>query len=273
MSHAATTVHEGTLELEPKQAGTPPAVAPSHAIATTTPTPADLLAIAMNQGADLDRLERLMELQERWEAKQAEKAFVAAMTAFKAEPIEILKRKRVFFQSQKGTTDYHHAELADVVDAAIVGMAKHGLSHAWEPEQKDTGAVEVTCVVTHAQGHSKRTTLAAAPDNTGNKNPIQQVSSTITYLQRYTLLLALGLATKGMDDDGRAAYPPRPGQGESATPEAESARDAVVAGLYQAAEKGTAALLKAWASLAEKERTRVGIQFKDIKARAQEVGP
>jgi hypothetical protein len=267
----STALHEGTMELAPREEA---ATARPTSLVTTTPTPADLLAMAMSNGADLDQLERLMALQERWEANQAEKAFVAAMTAFKAEPIEILKRKRVYFQSQKGTTDYYHAELADVVDAAIVGMAKHGLSHAWEPEQKPNGTVEVTCIVTHAQGHSKRTTLMAAPDNTGNKNAIQQVSSTITYLQRYTLLMALGLATKGMDDDGRGgAKPGQPPAGSGSDIGADEARDAVVSGLYAEAEKGTAALLKAWGTLPERERTRVGIQFKDIKARAQQVGP
>ena len=55
-------------------------------------TPSVLLAMAVQQGADLDRLERLMALQERWEANEARTAFVAAMTAFKAEPLEIFKR-------------------------------------------------------------------------------------------------------------------------------------------------------------------------------------
>jgi hypothetical protein len=40
-------------------------------------------------------------------------------------------------------------------------------------------------------------------DATGNKNPVQQIGSTVTYLQRYTLLAATGLATSDSDDDGR----------------------------------------------------------------------
>ena len=38
-------------------------------------------------------------------------------------------------------------------------------------------------------------------DNSGGKNSIQGIGSSITYLQRYTLKLALGLAA-GRDDDG-----------------------------------------------------------------------
>ncbi len=44
-------------------------------------TPQQMLAIAVQQGADLQKLEKLMELQERWEKNQARKAYVAAMAA------------------------------------------------------------------------------------------------------------------------------------------------------------------------------------------------
>ena len=43
-----------------------------------TPTPSDLLRLAIDKGADLDRLERLMDLQAKYEAGQARKAFTAA---------------------------------------------------------------------------------------------------------------------------------------------------------------------------------------------------
>ena len=45
-------------------------------------------------------------------------------------------------------------------------------------------------------------TLSASADNSGSKNSIQAIGSTVTYLQRYTLLAITGLATEDMDDDG-----------------------------------------------------------------------
>jgi hypothetical protein len=54
-------------------------------------------------------------------------------------------------------------------------------------------------------GHSEETTLRAIPDTSGSKNSIQAIGSTVTYLQRYTLLAAVGMAAAGMDNDGRAA--------------------------------------------------------------------
>ena len=67
-------------------------LAENHNSAALVPvTPNQLLAMAVEQGADVDKLEKLLQLQERWEANEAKKAFVAAMNAFKANPPEILK--------------------------------------------------------------------------------------------------------------------------------------------------------------------------------------
>lgn len=171
--------------------------------ATTTTTPSDLLAMAVQQGADLDKLERLMALQERWEAGESRKAFVAAMASFKAMPIEIRKSKGVGYETTAGDfVGYKHATTADVVDAVVPAMGKNGLSHRWEVVQ-NSGQITVTCQITHKLGHSESVSMTAAPDNSGKKNPIQQIASTVQYLQRYTLLAATGTAAKDMDDDGR----------------------------------------------------------------------
>ena len=176
---------------------------PQRSAVTTMATPADLLRMAVQSGADLDRLERLMALQERWEANEARKAFVVAMTEFKAEPLEIFKKKQVSFITRDGdTTSYKHAELSDVADVVVPSMARHGLSHRWDVKQ-DGARIVVTCTVTHRAGHSESVTMDAAPDASGKKNAIQQMASSVTYLQRYSLLAIVGLATKSEDDDGR----------------------------------------------------------------------
>lgn len=176
---------------------------PRSNVATTTP--ADLIRLALERNAPLEQIEKFMDLNDRWEAKQARNAFVQAMAAFKAEPIEILKRKRVFFESAKGATDYNHAELSDVCDAIVPALAKHDLSHRWDVKQAD-GQIQVTCVLTHIGGHSESLTLSSGADQSGNKNSIQAIGSAATYLSRYTLLLITGLATKAMrDDDGRGS--------------------------------------------------------------------
>jgi len=167
-------------------------------------TPSHLLALAVQQNADLDKLQKLMDLQERWEANEARKAFVAAMAGFKAEPLEIFKNKRVEFTTRDGdTTSYKHAELSDITDVVGPALAKHHLSFRWDIKQGDKG-VTVDCILTHIAGHSERVTMSAPPDASGKKNAIQQIASSTTYLQRYTLLAITGMSTKGQDDDGRA---------------------------------------------------------------------
>lgn len=179
---------------------------PSMEIRQGQATPAALLIYAMEKGADLDRLEKLMELQTRWDADQARKAYVVDMTEFKKNPPQIVKDKLVGYENKDGSiTGYRHATLGAVTEAIIEGLAEHGFSHRWEPKVEG-GAITVTCVITHRLGHSETTTLSSGKDESGKKNAIQAMASAVTYLQRYTLLLATGLATHDQsDDDGKAA--------------------------------------------------------------------
>ena len=91
-------------------------------------------------------------------------------------------------------------EIARTVDPIL---AKHGLSYRFRTEQQEGGAVRVICIVAHRDGHAEENALTAGRDESGNKNNIQAVGSTITYLQRYTLKAALGLAASN-DDDAKA---------------------------------------------------------------------
>jgi hypothetical protein len=170
-------------------------------------TPLTMLNMAVAKGTSIEQLQQLMALQERWEANEARKAYVAAMNAFKADPPEVFKSKHVSFETTKGVTEYNHAKLEDAVDAIGMSLSKHGLSFRWDCEQLEGGIVRVTCIITHIQGHSERTSLQAGADQSGGKNNIQALASSVTYLQRYTLFAATGLAPKGMilDDDGRGS--------------------------------------------------------------------
>lgn len=162
-------------------------------------SPAEIIKQAITGGCDLEKLEKLLILQERFEANEAKKAYHRAMTAFKLNPPEIEKDKKVSY----GTTKYSHATLANVTQKINEALSKHGLSASWNVNQN--GAISVTCRITHEQGHSEETTLTAPADASGSKNAIQSIGSTITYLERYSLLALTGLATHEMDDDGKAS--------------------------------------------------------------------
>jgi hypothetical protein len=155
----------------------------------------DMLNQAVNQGANIEVLEKLMGLQERWEKSQARKAFDEAVAEAKAEIPPIIKKREG--HNSKKYADF--AAIAKVVDPII---AKHGLSYRFRTTQDER--INVTCVLSHRLGHAEETTLAGPADQTGNKNAIQAIGSTLTYLQRYSLVQMLGLAASE-DDDGRGA--------------------------------------------------------------------
>jgi len=116
------------------------------------------------------------------------------MASFKAHPPRIAKNKHVKF----GNTEYDHATLDNVCEVLTKALSDVGISHRWETEQRD-GKIIVTCVLTKGV-HSERTSLEAVADSSGSKNAIQAIGSTVTYLQRYTLLAATGMAAGGDTD-------------------------------------------------------------------------
>ncbi len=170
-------------------------------------TPMGMLQIAVQQGADVAQMQQLMDLQERWEANEARKAYAAAFTAFKAIPLVLEKNKHVTFTTSKGTTEYNHATLDSIVKIIGAALSQHGLSHSWKTEQFDGGVIRVTCALMHVAGHNESVSLQAGADQSGGKNNIQAVASTVSYLERYTLLAITGQATKEMDNDGAGAPP------------------------------------------------------------------
>lgn len=173
---------------------------------SNTLTPLSVIETALSRNADPDTLAKLLTLQERYEAGQARKAFSAAMAAAKAEIPPIIKNRHVRFEHKSGgdSTDYRHEDLAQIARTVDPILAKHGLSYRFRTSSEIGAPVSVTCIVSHADGHSEENTLHAGRDDSGKKNSIQQVGSTITYLQRYTLKAALGLAA-ATDNDGADA--------------------------------------------------------------------
>lgn len=167
-------------------------------------TPMEMLDRAVSQNASVETLSKLMDLQERWEANEARKAFEAAMSAVKAELPRIVKNKKVDFTTQKGRTNYQYEDLASIMNQIGPVLSRHGLSVRYRTTTNVNEPIAVTCIISHSMGHNEENTLMAGRDDSGNKNSIQQIGSTVTYLQRYTLKAALGLAA-GADDDGAKA--------------------------------------------------------------------
>lgn len=161
---------------------------------------------ARDPAVDIEKFERLMTMKERVESQAAMRAFNAAVSLAKGNIPPIFKNKVVDFTSQKGRTNYRHEDFAEVARAVDPVLKKHGLSYRFRSSQAGN-KLTVVCILSHADGHFEETTLEVAEDHTGNKNAIQAIGSAATYLQRYTLKLALGLSASA-DDDGKSSAAP-----------------------------------------------------------------
>jgi hypothetical protein len=183
-----------------------PATTAGTALAEVPTGPLAMAMQAMKAGMSIAELRDMLNLQKEWEANEARKAFVDDMAAFKKNPPEILKDKHVEFATAKGTTAYEHATIGNVCDQIVKAAAAYGFSHRWIPSRGPNGEYVVTCEVTHRLGHTQETKLEGPRDDSGGKNAIQGGISTNTYLQRHSLLMAFGFATKDQpDDDGRGS--------------------------------------------------------------------
>lgn len=185
------------------------------AIALAENSPAAMIMAAMDRGASLEQIEKMMDLQDRWEAKEAEKAYNAAFAAFKAEAVVIIKAKQVTDGPLRGKS---YAELHDVVHAVTPALSKHGLSTSWKLTRDDPTWLEVTCTLKHVGGHSESVSMGGPPDAGGAKNALQARASTKSYLERYTLKAVCGVAEGGDDTDGALYEQPPQNRGPALDP-------------------------------------------------------
>jgi hypothetical protein len=155
-------------------------------------TPVQMAYQLISSGADFASVKEMMALSKELAADQARRAFDEAVASAKAEIPTIAK-------NAKGHNNKAYANFAAYAEALKDVLAAYGLSYRFRTEQTDR--ITVTCVLSHKGGHSEENSLSGPADTSGSKNAIQAIGSTLTYLQRYTLIQALGLAAAD-DDDG-----------------------------------------------------------------------
>lgn len=160
--------------------------------------------VARDPAVEMSKMMQLMTWRKEVIADQRRADFDEAMAGAKSEIPVINKNREVDFTSQKGRTHYKYEDLAEIARVVSPILAKYGLSYRYRVTSNLNEPVTVTCIVSHRGGHFEEVTLMGGRDDTGGKNAIQQVASTLTYLQRMTLKAALGLAASD-DDDGRTA--------------------------------------------------------------------
>ena len=192
---------------------------PNKQLATrraTQITPMELLRVSVDRGDDLARIEKLMDLERSWKADRAKEAFNEALAEFKKVPV-IVTKDRENSQYSKPDKKAMYTSLGNLVNTVNAAMAPFGLSASWEVDQ--SAGSRVTCVLTHTLGHSKSVGLSGPIDNSGSKNPLQQIKSTITYLQAATFQAVTGVVSQdaSLDDDGNGSDGPAAISADQAT--------------------------------------------------------
>jgi len=168
----------------------------------TVSQPMHLIEMAISNNADIEKLEKLMALQERWDAQQAKKAYFDALSQMQAEMPIIRKLSTASFATKSGgNMSYAFAKLEDIVEQMKPFLKKFGFSFRFE--QSFDNGIFIKCIATHKDGHSEECSMVGGADMSGNKNPLQQVASSVTYLRRYTLTGVFGISTADADIDGR----------------------------------------------------------------------
>ena len=123
-----------------------------------------------------------------------------AMAAFAAEITNPTKDQ----QANAGQYSYKYAGLDRVLAHVRPVLAKHGLFITQDVQIDADGVLLLLTTVHHASGQ----TLEFGPVRVrAGQNP-QQIGSNVTYMRRYALVSALGIAADE-DDDGAAASQPK----------------------------------------------------------------
>lgn len=124
-----------------------------------------------------------------------------ALAAFQAEMPTVGKAHTATIPGQNGRSGYSYtyADLADVMDAAIPLLTKHGLSFSCCPRRSEQGDYDLVGVLLHTSGERLEGTLPI------HGSRAQDIGSSLTYGRRYLLGCMTGLVTDD-DDDGAAAH-------------------------------------------------------------------
>jgi hypothetical protein len=165
---------------------------------STTSQEAALMAViervAMSEGADISKLEKMLDMQERVLNRNAAQSYSADMAVMQSE------MPRVYKLAQSHNSTY--ARLEDINDAIRPTLQKFGFCVTFRISQPDDKSVVVTAVCSHKLGHSEEASLKMPIDTSGSKSSVQGIGSTVSYGKRYTLCALLNIST-GDDTDGK----------------------------------------------------------------------
>jgi hypothetical protein len=154
----------------------------------------ELIETAVDRG-DTKILEKLLEFQKQINKDIAKAEFYKALHGFQSE-LQPIKKSNVVY-NKDGSIRYKYASFDDIVKAIQPLLKKYGLTFHFKAEYDEKNqTITVHCIITHIMGHQEIATFKAPLTLPDKMQFMQAYGSILTYAKRYSLSLALGLATE-----------------------------------------------------------------------------
>jgi len=158
---------------------------------------------ATDPNVDIGKMERLLDMQERVLTRNAEMAFYAAMSELQDAMPTIKKEGEI---KVGGQVRSRYARFEDILGQPKPLLKQYGFSVAFKSNFVD-GQLEITGTLSHREGHHESTTMRLPFDESGSKNNVQAIGSSVSYGKRYVYCMLLNINITEDDDDGNAADP------------------------------------------------------------------
>ena len=152
---------------------------------------------------DSAKLRELLEMRREIKLEAAKEDFEQSFADFKRNVPVIQKTKGIVIsKGADAKPAYYYAPLDEVCEKLIPALIAVGITHKWRTTYEGDYMV-VTCLLKKGLHTDDGTSMRGLADTSGSKNPIMAEGSTLSYLERYTLCAACGIAVKGADTDAQ----------------------------------------------------------------------
>ena len=158
--------------------------------------------MAVNPEVNIDKLEKLLDMQMRVLDRDSLMAYNKDMASMQSE-MPIISKTGVI-KDAHGNERSKYARFEDIVRVIQPLLEKHGFSVNFKADFNGN-VLEIIGQVSHRMGHKEETKMILPFDDSGAKNKVQAIGSSVSYGKRYTLCMLLNIAASGEDDDGHAA--------------------------------------------------------------------
>jgi len=157
-----------------------------------------LIKLAIEKGASVDTLEKLLTIRRELKAEFAKEQFDNAMADFQSE-CPVIKKSKNGGATNTGVVAYKYAPLEVIVSQVKDLIHKHGFSYAIQTETSKE-MVKAICIVKHKAGHSESSNMEVP---LGTKTQVmsntQVVAAALTFAKRYAFCNGFGILTGDED--------------------------------------------------------------------------